>query len=92
MINDIIHSKPRLLIMLTLNSIENGDFNFLKEKLKFTDGVLSVHIKKLEQAGYVKIKKRFINNKPNTRYQISSKGKNELLEYIKEMKEVFDEM
>ena len=90
-LNEIIHSKPRLLIMLTLFSFEECDFNFLKNKLQFSDGVLSVHIQKLEKAGYIKVRKRFIGKKPNTSYKITDKGRKALIKYIKQMKEIFNE-
>ena len=52
------------------------DFNALKEFLDATDGNLATHIKKLEQEGFLESKKSFIDNKPNTKYKITTTGKN----------------
>ncbi|MFW5807865.1 MAG: transcriptional regulator [Spirochaetota bacterium] len=88
--NDIIHSRPRLLILVLLSSVEECNFKFLKTKLEFTDGVLSVHLSKLEEAGYVKAEKSFLNKKPNTCYSLTEPGRLALLEYIEEMESLFD--
>ncbi len=87
--NDIIHSRPRLLIMIMLSTVADCNFSFLKKKLQFTDGVLSVHMQKLEEAGYVKIEKSFIGKRPNTDYKMTNSGIKALLEYIHEMEDLF---
>ena len=81
-INDTLHSRIRLAVVATLVSVEEADFNFLKEMVKTTDGNLSTHIKKLEDAGYVSEKKRFVDRKPQTKYRITEKGKRALEEYV----------
>jgi len=74
-IDDIIHSRIRLAIMALLISIEEAEFNFIKEKVNTTDGNLSVHIRKLEEAGYVSIKKEFVDRKPRTTYALTKNGR-----------------
>jgi DNA-binding PadR family transcriptional regulator len=88
--NDIIHSRPRLLLMIMLCSVEECTFTFLKNKLLFTDGVLSVHLQKLEEHTYISVTKSFTGKRPQTTYTITKGGKRKLLEYINEMEELFD--
>ncbi|MDA3900315.1 MAG: transcriptional regulator [Spirochaetes bacterium] len=88
--NDTIHSRPRLLLLVVLSSVEECNFKFLKSKLEFTDGVLSVHLTKLEEAGYIKTVKSFLNKRPNTVYSLTRSGQLDFLEYIEEMESLFD--
>ncbi|KXK05488.1 transcriptional regulator [Ignavibacteria bacterium CHB1] len=81
-INDILHSRIRTAIMAVLVSVDEAEFNFLKEKVSTTDGNLSVHLRKLEDVGYVKAKKLFIDRKPVSRYSITSKGHKAFEDYI----------
>ncbi|MGH8129033.1 MAG: transcriptional regulator, partial [Gammaproteobacteria bacterium] len=49
----VIHSRIRLAVMATLASVENAEFTFLREQTGTTDGNLSTHLRKLEDAGYI---------------------------------------
>ena len=73
-IDDVIHSRIRTAVMAVLISVEEAEFNFIKEKVNATDGNLSVHIKKLEDAGYLSVKKNFVDRKPVTRYKLTAKS------------------
>lgn len=81
-IDDTLHSRIRLAIVAALVSAEEGDFNFLKDMVKTTDGNLSTHLRKLEEAGYVSSKKRFVDRKPQTTYKITEKGRRALEGYV----------
>ncbi len=81
-IDDILHSRIRLAIVAALVTVDQADFNFLKEMVKTTDGNLSTHLRKLEDAGYVYSRKRFIDRKPQTTYKITEKGRRSLEEYV----------
>ncbi len=81
-IDDIIHSRIRLAIISLLISVEEAEFNFIKEKVNTTDGNLSVHIKKLEEAGYVSVKKEFIDRKPRTTYSLTKNGRKAFEDYL----------
>lgn len=74
-IDDVIHGRMRLGIMAYLADAEAADFNELKAALQATQGNLSVHLRKLEEAGYVKIEKSFLNRKPNTRARLTAAGR-----------------
>ncbi len=83
--DNIIHEKSRLGIMTLLLLNRECDFNFLKEKLKLTDGNLSRHLQKLEEAGYIEVKKGFKGRRPHTVYRLSLLGKEKLNKYLKDL-------
>ena len=63
-LDEVIHGRVRLGIVAYLASAEVADFTELKEALQTTQGNLSVHLRKLEEAGYVEIEKSFLGRKP----------------------------
>lgn len=81
-IDDVIHGRMRLGIMVYLADAETADFTELKTVLEATQGNLSVHLKKLEDAGYVAIAKSFVNNKPLTRVSITPAGRKAFAAYL----------
>lgn len=81
-IDDVIHGRMRLGIMAYLADAEVADFNELKELLQATQGNLSVHLRKLEEAEYIEIEKSFLNRKPLTRARITAKGKAAFKAYL----------
>lgn len=81
-IDNFIHSRIRLAIMAVLASVDEIDFNSIKKAVNATDGNLSVHLKKLEENGYIKIEKKFINRKPLTTCYLTKKGERSFSEYI----------
>ena len=68
--------------MAALVSLEDADFNFLKNMVKATDGNLSSHLRKLEDVGYISVNKSFVDRKPQTKYKITEKGKRALIEHV----------
>ena len=81
-IDEVIHGRMRLGIMVYLADAEAADFTELKTVLDATQGNLSVHLKKLEEAGYVSIDKSFVNNKPLTRVSITADGRRAFAAYL----------
>ncbi len=81
-IDNFIHSRIRLAIMAVLASVDEMDFNSIKKSVNATDGNLSVHLKKLEEGGYIQIEKKFIQRKPMTTCQLTEKGKQAFTDYI----------
>ncbi|MCF8324575.1 MAG: transcriptional regulator [Leadbetterella sp.] len=73
--NKTFESKARLGIMSVLMVNESVNFNSLKELLNLTDGNLATHVKALEEAGYLLVKKEFIGRKPNTLYSVTADGR-----------------
>lgn len=74
--------------MALLITVEEADFVFIKEKVKATDGNLSVHLKKLEDAEYVSVKKEFVDRKPRTIYSLSKKGRNAFEAYLEQLEKM----
>ena len=85
-LNPIIHSQLRLAVMTILMSVEEADFNYLKEKTEATAGNLSIQLDKLSNAGYIKITKEFVGKKTHTTCKITEDGKNALEEYVNALK------
>ena len=81
-IDEVIHGRMRLGIMVYLADAEAAGFTELKTVLEATQGNLSVHLKKLEEAGYVAIAKSFVNNKPLTRATITTEGRKAFAGYL----------
>jgi DNA-binding transcriptional ArsR family regulator len=73
-LDKLIHEPARLAILTALSACESADFLFLKRLTGLSDGNLSSHITKLEEADLVKIQKQFIDKKPSTEIQITSQG------------------
>jgi DNA-binding HxlR family transcriptional regulator len=82
LLDDVIHSRIRLAVMSLLITVAEAEFNFLKEKINATDGNLSVHLKKLEDANYISVKKEFVNRKPRTLYTLTKNGKKAFEAYL----------
>ncbi|MFN3352328.1 MAG: winged helix-turn-helix domain-containing protein [Brevundimonas sp.] len=81
-IDEVIHGRMRLGIMVYLADVETAEFTELKTVLEATQGNLSVHLKKLEDAGYVAIQKSFRDNKPLTRVSLTSAGRAAFAAYL----------
>ena len=81
-IDEVIHGRMRLGIMVYLADVETADFTELKTVLEATQGNLSVHLKKLEEAGYVAIDKSFRDNKPLTRITLTGEGRSAFAAYL----------
>ena len=81
-IDDVIHGRLRLGIMAYLSGSSSAEFNELKTRLQASDGNLSVHLRKLEEAGYVAIAKSFHQRKPLTRVALTDKGRSAFVAYL----------
>jgi DNA-binding MarR family transcriptional regulator len=77
-IDRIIHAPARLRIMATLIALPPGteiDFPTLGRALDLTDGNLGAHLQTLEEAGYIKLEKSFVDRKPRTHLSATTKGR-----------------
>jgi DNA-binding HxlR family transcriptional regulator len=84
-IDEVIHGRVRLGIMAVLASVETADFNTLKARLQTTDGNLSVHLRKLEDAGFIAVTKRFQGRKPLTEASMTETGRRAFVAYLDAM-------
>ncbi|MES2330871.1 MAG: transcriptional regulator [Bacteroidota bacterium] len=73
-LNKIFDSRVRLGIMSAVLVNEEVNFNDLKELIQVTDGNLASHLKTLEEAAYIKVKKGFVGRKTNTTYSVTKAG------------------
>jgi DNA-binding MarR family transcriptional regulator len=81
----LIHHRMRLGIVSALAAEESLTFNELKSLLRTTDGNLSVHARKLEDAQYVTVTKRFEDRRPRTEYRLTAAGRKALQRYLDHM-------
>ena len=89
-IDKTIHEPARLMILATLHAVESADFLFVERQTGLTRGNLSSHMGKLEAAGYIEIKKEFVDKIPRTLLRITDEGRAALLDYTNNMKEVLN--
>ncbi|MBT8472949.1 MAG: transcriptional regulator, partial [Marinicaulis sp.] len=87
-IDDVIHGRVRLSVMAYLSGAGVADFTLLRKKVGVTDGNLSVHIRKLEDAGYIRVEKKFLNRRPQTLCHLTRKGRESWIAYIARMEEL----
>jgi DNA-binding MarR family transcriptional regulator len=87
-LESLIHERMRLGIITALAANESLSFNDLKRLLKTTDGNLSVHARKLEQAGYVACSKFFEGRIPRTEFRLTAPGRRALEKYLEQMEEL----
>lgn len=83
----LIHERMRLGIVSALATNDSLSFNDLKRVLKTTDGNLSVHARKLEEAEYISCVKFFEGRVPRTEYRLTAKGRGALKKYLDQMEE-----
>jgi DNA-binding transcriptional ArsR family regulator len=81
----LIHERTRLAIVSALAVNKSLTFSELKQLLRATDGNLSVHARKLEDAGYVSCSKSFDGRMPKTEYSLSAAGRRALEKYLSHM-------
>ena len=81
----LVHERLRLGILSALAVNESLTFNDLKKLLEATDGNLSVHARKLEEAGYVECSKGFDGRVPRTEYRLVAAGRAALEKYLNHM-------
>ncbi len=86
----LIHERLRLGIVSILAAHESLAFNELKQLLNTTDGNLSVHARKLEEAGYVTCTKSFVGRVPKTEYRLSAAGRKALERYLNHMEALIE--
>ena len=91
-IDRVIHEPARLLILAYLSVVESADFLFLMNQTALTRGNLSSHLSKLETAGYVEIKKEFVEKIPRTLLRLTDEGRTAFQEYQSDMKQVLDSL
>ena len=88
----VIHERSRLGLISALAANEKMSFSDLKTLLQTTDGNISVHARKLEDAGYIECLKSFNGRVPLTEYRITSAGREALAKYLNHMEALINAM
>ncbi len=89
-LDPVIHGRVRLGMMAYLASVSAASFAELKAKLEASDGNLSTHLRKLEDAGYVQVHKSFNGRKPLTKVSLSDKGRTAWIAYLGHMQSLLN--
>ena len=87
-LDPVIHERVRLGIISALAVNQSLSFHDLKQLLEITDGNLSVHARKLEEAGYVRCTKSFVGRLPHTQFKLTASGRRALESYLEQMESV----
>ncbi len=90
-LNELIHQPVRLRIMAALVAMDSDaqvEFTYLRDLLDLTDGNLGAHLRRLEDAGYVKLIKTFVARKPRTYAIATSKGRKAFAEHVTALQEI----
>jgi len=74
--------------MAMLVTVDQVEFTVLRDQVNATDGNLSVHLTKLEEAGYITVKKQFIERKPASLYRMTVKGEKSFRLYIERLEKL----
>ncbi|MEE2526906.1 transcriptional regulator [Hyphobacterium sp. HN65] len=85
-LDEIIHGKLRLAIMAYLSAVSEASFTELKQKTEASDGNLSVHMRKLEEAGYIAVDKSFVDRRPRTTLTLTPAGRKAWIAYLDELR------
>ena len=85
-IDRTIHEPARLMVVALLAGVEEADFKYLQQTTGLTKGNLSIHLSKLEEAGYIKINKGFRGKYPLTLCRITEEGRRSFESYRKTMR------
>jgi len=88
----VIHERMRLGILSALAVNASLTFGELKKLLDTSDGNVSVHTRRLEEAGYIECKKSFNGRVPRTEFRITAEGRNALKRYLNHMEALIDAM
>lgn len=87
-----VHGPIRLGVLTALQTDGPQDFTTLKKRLNVADGAIGIHLRKLEDIGYVACKKSFVGRRPKSTYRVTPKGRTALLNYLEAMQRIIDEV
>jgi len=87
-----IHSPARMMIVAYLAAVDSADFIFLMNQVGLTRGNLSSHLNTLEDAGYISIKKEFVEKVPRTLIRLTDEGREAVQTYREQMRTIIDEL
>ncbi len=89
-LDSAVHGPVRLGVLTALRIEGPLDFTTLKKRLEVGDGVLGLHLRKLEETGYLTCKKTFVGRRPKSTYRITRTGRKALADYLDAMQSLID--
>ena len=91
-IDRLVHEPARLMILTILYVVESADFLYLMRQTGLTRGNLSSHLSKLEAAGYINVKKQFVDKIPRTLLCLTDTGREAFQAYRQDMMQVLEDL
>lgn len=89
-LDTVVHGPIRLGILTLLHLGGPLDFTALKKRLGVPDGALGSHLQKLEEKGYISVKKEFIGNRPRSTYRLLAAGRTAFAKHLRNLKSIID--
>ena len=90
-LDKLIHEPARLAIMTALSACQSADFTFLQRLTGLTQGNLSGHLAKLEDAGFIQLDKQFVGKRPNTTVSLTAKGREAIEQHWQQLQNPRDD-
>lgn len=84
-LDKVIHEPARLALLTALSACSSADFVFLQRLTGLTQGNLSTHLTRLEEAGLVKIEKQFVGKRPNTMVWLTDAGRSAIAQHWQQL-------
>ncbi len=91
-IDQIIHAPARLRILMMLYVVESLDYVFLRNQTGLSWGNLATHLGKLEDVGYIKVNKGYHGKKPQSRIELTSRGRTAFRNYKNTLQQILDDL
>jgi DNA-binding MarR family transcriptional regulator len=89
-LDKLIHEPARLAIMTALSACRSADFTFLQHLTGLTQGNLSGHLTKLEEAGFLQLDKQFVGKRPNTTISLTDEGRKAIEQHWQQLQNLHD--
>lgn len=89
-IDDVVHGRIRLGILAYLAAVDSALFAEVRDRVGATDGNLSAHLRKLEEAGYVRVDKSFVGRRPQTKLSLTAAGRTAFGAWLTRMERLRD--
>ena len=90
-VNRLIHEPSRSVILAVLLAVESADFLYLQRETGLTKGNLSVHLSRLEEAGYIRIEKTYRGKIPLTLCRMTEEGRQAFKDYRKQLQQFVEQ-
>ncbi|HEX7447745.1 MAG TPA: transcriptional regulator [Pirellulales bacterium] len=89
-LDTVVHGPVRLGVITALQADGPLDFTTLVRRFEVADGAMGLHLRKLEDAGYIAPHRRFVGRRPKTTYRITAAGRKALRQYLATMRRIID--